>query len=67
MSAPLPYAVSMALLAGKCKANAETAMQTARRTLDPYLRGVWARIARSHHRNYIACLRDVRRLTGVAP
>ena len=41
-------------------------MQTARRTLDPYLRGVWARTARSHHRNYIACLRDVRRLTGVS-
>lgn len=52
----------MALLAGACKGNAATAMQTARRTLDPYLRGVWARTARSHHRNYLACMHDVRRL-----
>jgi hypothetical protein len=56
----------MALLAGSCKGHAVVAMQTARRTLDPYMRGVWARTARAHHRNYIVALQEVReRLEGV--
>ena len=60
MSAPFPVAISMALLAGSCKGHAVVAMQTARRTLDPYMRGVWARTARAHHRNYIVALQEVR-------
>lgn len=67
MSAPsFPLPIEMAILAGHCKANAAAALKTARSTLDPFLRGVWIRSARAHHQNYIACLRDVRRLTGVS-
>jgi len=64
VSAPFPYAISLALLAGSCKGHAKVAMQTARRTVDPYLRGVWVRTARAHHRNYIVTLQEVRQRVG---
>jgi hypothetical protein len=32
--------------------------------VDPYLRGVWVRTARAHHRNYIVTLQEVRQRVG---